>query len=99
MELLASQAIKDDQKAKSFYLKIEARGDTYAFSFAANPDKWILLQDNVDAHFLSTKAAGGFVGCMYALYATSLGKPSENSAHFDWFEYSGMDEVYENMPQ
>ncbi len=94
MELLASQAIKDDQKAKSFYLKIEARGDAYSFSFATNPDKWILLQDNVDGRFLSTRVAGGFVGCVYALYATSLGKPSENLAYFNWFDYRGDDEVY-----
>ncbi len=94
MELLASQPIKDDQKTKSVYLKIEARSHTYAFSFAVNPDEWILLRDNIDARFLSTKIAGGFVGCVYALHATSLGKPSDNLAHFDWFEYAGKDEVY-----
>jgi len=31
---------------------------------------------------------------VYALYATSLGKPSQTSAYFDWFEYVGDDEVY-----
>jgi xylan 1,4-beta-xylosidase len=31
---------------------------------------------------------------MYALYATSLGKPSTSRAFFDWFEYEGNDEVY-----
>ncbi len=75
-------------------MKIAARGDTYAFSFAVDPTKWILLKDNIDARFLSTKTAGDFVGCVYALYATSLGKPSDNSAHFDWFEYEGDDAVY-----
>jgi len=94
MELLASQVIKDEQKSKQLYLKIDARGDTYSFSFATNPDKWILLQDNVDAHFLSTRVAGGFVGCMYALYATSLGTASENAAYYDWFGYEGDDDVY-----
>jgi alpha-N-arabinofuranosidase len=94
MELLGSQPITDEQKAKPLHLRIEARGNTYSFSFATDSGKWILLQDNVDARFLSTKVAGGFVGCVYALYATSLGKPSENSAHFDWFEYVGDDEVY-----
>ncbi|MGH7600027.1 MAG: glycoside hydrolase family 43 protein, partial [bacterium] len=94
MELLAALALPDNQKTKSSYLKIEAHGDTYAFSFATDPDKWMLLQDNVDGRFLSTRIAGGFVGCVYALYATSLGKPSSNSAYFDWFEYRGDDEVY-----
>jgi alpha-N-arabinofuranosidase len=94
MELLAAQALADEQKEKSLYLKIEARGAAYAFSFALNPNEWILLRDNVDARFLSTKVAGGFVGCVYALHATSLGKPSGNSVYFDWFEYRGDDEVY-----
>jgi alpha-N-arabinofuranosidase len=94
MELLGSQTITDEQKAKPLHLRIEVRGNTYSFSFATDSGKWILLQDYVDARFLSTKVAGGFVGCVYALYATSLGKPSENSAHFDWFEYVGDDEVY-----
>lgn len=97
MELTASQALIDDQKAKTVYLKIEARGAAYAFSFATEPNKWILLQDHVDGRFLSVRVPDSFVGCMYAMYATSLGKPSENRAHFDWFEYSGMDEVYERI--
>jgi alpha-N-arabinofuranosidase len=94
MEPLASHEIKNEQNSQPLFLKIEARGEAYSFSFAAGPDQWILLQDNVDARFLSTKVAGGFVGCMYALYATSLGQPSETTADFDWFEYVGDDEVY-----
>jgi alpha-N-arabinofuranosidase len=49
---------------------------------------------NADAKFLSTKEAGGFVGCMYAMYATSSGKPSENAALFQWFENRNNDDVY-----
>ncbi|MGH7495629.1 MAG: glycoside hydrolase family 43 protein [bacterium] len=94
MELLAAQTLSDEQKTKLLYFKIAARGDTYSFSFGVDPDQWLLLQYNVDARFLSTRVAGGFVGCLYALYATSLGKPSENTTFFDWFEYSGEDEVY-----
>jgi alpha-N-arabinofuranosidase len=94
MELLASHALTDQHKAKPLYLKISAHGDKYSFSFATNPGQWLLLQHNVDGRFLSTKIAGGFVGCVYALYATSLGKPSDNTAIFDWFEYAGDDEVY-----
>jgi alpha-N-arabinofuranosidase len=75
-------------------LKVEARGDTYSFSSAAGSDEWIPLQDNVDARFLSTKVAGGFVWCVYALYATSLGSPSENTVYVEWFEYVGDDDIY-----
>lgn len=94
MELLGSQALTEEQKSKQLYLKIAARGEAYAFSFAHNPDEWTLLRDNIDVRFLSTRIAGGFVGCVYALYATSLGQPSNNTARFDWFEYFGNDEVY-----
>jgi alpha-N-arabinofuranosidase len=94
MELLASQKLNADQNKKGLYLKIEAHGATYSFHFGFAPAEWKLLKDNVDAKFLSTRVAGGFVGCMYAMYASSLGKPSENIAYYDWFEYQGDDEVY-----
>jgi alpha-N-arabinofuranosidase len=55
-----------------------------------------LLKAGVDAKFLSTKVAGGFVGCMYALYASSYGTASAAKAYFNWFEYKGNDEIYKN---
>lgn len=39
--------------------------------------------------YLSTNKAGGFVGCMYALYAISIDRPSSSVAYFDWFEHRG----------
>jgi xylan 1,4-beta-xylosidase len=95
MELIVSQKLSEAENEKELYLKIEAAENIYSFYYALNPDDWILLKDNVDATFLSTKVAGGFVGCMYALYATSLGKSSDKIAHFDWFEYEGNDLVYQ----
>jgi xylan 1,4-beta-xylosidase len=94
MELLDSSELKVGPKGKGVLFKIEALGNTYSFSYAVEKDKWIMLRDSVDATFLSTRIAGGFVGCMYAPYATSLGKPSESTAYFDWFEAVGNDEVY-----
>lgn len=94
MELLASQSLDESQTKEKLLLKIEARRSTYSFFYALNTDKWNSLKENVDAKFLSTKVAGGFVGSVYALYATSLGEASENKAHFDWFEYRGDDKVY-----
>ncbi|MGM0879705.1 MAG: hypothetical protein ACQEXQ_01540 [Bacillota bacterium] len=38
---------------------------------------------------LSTDVAGGFVGAYIGMYATSAGRPSENAAVFNWFEYKG----------
>ncbi|MGD1044573.1 MAG: glycoside hydrolase family 43 protein [Bacteroidota bacterium] len=94
MELIASQKINGEQAKKELFLKINARGNIYSFLYSFGPDQWTLLKDSVDATYLSTRVAGGFVGCMYALYATSLGKPSNALSYFDWFEYQGDDEVY-----
>jgi xylan 1,4-beta-xylosidase len=94
MELVASNEIDQNNNGKPLSLKIEAFGATYSFLFAVSGGEWRKLQEGVDAKYLSTKDAGGFVGCMYALYATSLGKPSQSTAYFDWFTYSGNDVVY-----
>jgi alpha-N-arabinofuranosidase len=75
-------------------LKIEARGNTYAFFFGAEGEGWKPVAENIDATFLSTRTAGGFVGSIYALYATSNGRRSAQSAAFDWFEYTGDDEAH-----
>jgi xylan 1,4-beta-xylosidase len=53
------------------YLKIQAKGSTYDFFYAYQPDKWILLEGGADGTMLSTKIAGGFVGAMFGLYAYS----------------------------
>lgn len=90
-ELLATAPLDN---TKPIDLKIEADNDSYSFYFSTGNNKWNLLKDKVDARFLSTKDAGGFVGCMFGLYATSEGKPSSNIASFDWFEYSGNDGVF-----
>jgi alpha-N-arabinofuranosidase len=94
MELVASQKLGAEWMSKPLRLKIEALGDTYSFLYGTQPGKWIALKEGVDAHFLSTRVAGGFVGCMFAMYATSLGGPSENTAFYNWFEYTGNDEMY-----
>jgi alpha-N-arabinofuranosidase len=94
MELITSHKLGNENSAKGLLLKIEAQGPVYSFSYAYEPQKWNLLKDSVDATFLSTRVSGGFVGCMYALYATSQGRSCKNVSRFDWFEYRGDDEVY-----
>ena len=91
MELLASQPVSEGK----LNLKIEMRTDTCAFLFSQNKDDWQLLKDGVDATFLSTKVAGGFVGSFLAMYATSSGELSDNVAYFDGFEYAGNDGVFD----
>ena len=94
MVVIASQPLNEDQQHSMLFLKADALGDRYAFSYTFSTRHWMLLKNGVDARFLSTRVAGGFVGCMYAMYATSSGSPSNNSAYVDWFEYAGNDEVY-----
>jgi xylan 1,4-beta-xylosidase len=91
LELIASQIIPTQQEKKALYLKIESNKDKYSFAYSFSPGQWESLKDNLDGTFLSTKTAGGFVGSIYAMYATSIGKPSSNDAAFDWFEYEGKD--------
>ena len=95
MELLASSTLGKEESESEVSLRIEAKEDTYSFSYTCTPGHWILLKESVDAKFLSTRIAGGFVGCMFGLYATSLDKPTASFAEYDWFEYSGQDAVYQ----
>jgi xylan 1,4-beta-xylosidase len=90
-ELITSTEIKN---ASEVFFKIEAKGNTYSFYFATQKSNWQLLKDNVDAKFLSTTVAGGFVGSYYAMYATSNGEASTNKARFDWFECKSDDAVH-----
>ncbi|MEJ2052402.1 MAG: glycoside hydrolase family 43 protein [Calditrichaceae bacterium] len=93
-EILAS--VKDfetDDDNDLLFFRIEANGDVYNFYYSNDGIDWIIVKENVDASYLSTEKAGGFVGCMYALYATSSGLESDNSVLVDWFEYEGSDET------
>jgi len=90
MQLITSAPLRANQK--EIQLRIEANKDLYNFYYSVN-NKWQLLKDNLDGKFLSTKIAGGFVGSMFALYATSQGKETKSKAYFNWFEYKGNDEI------
>lgn len=93
MELMASQTL-NPEISTPLRLRIESDADNYSFYYSGNDQDWQPLMREVDARFLSTKVAGGFVGCFYAMYATSLGRASHAQAFFDWFEYIGDDLVY-----
>ena len=92
MEVLASIPLTDINKKTG--LRIDSRGAAYDFYYSTTPGKWILLKDNVDGKFLSTKEAGGFIGCFFGMYATSSGKSSNNIAAFKYLRYSGNDPMY-----
>jgi xylan 1,4-beta-xylosidase len=79
---------------KKVQLRIDAVGEYYSFSYATEPNKWVVLKDKVDGKFLSTHDAGGFIGCFFGLYATASGQISSNTASFKYLKYSGNDSVY-----
>ena len=66
--VLASTPLSERQDAP-IYLKIDARGGEYNFSYALEPNEWIVLKAGADGTILSTKVAGGFVGTMLGMYA------------------------------
>jgi len=86
-EALAEQPVG----AKRLYFKVEGHGQAYSFYVAIEPDEWRPIAEEIDGRILSTPVAGGFVGTYIAMYASSNGQPSTNSADFDWFEYIGLE--------
>lgn len=81
-ELLAEKPYTAD----GVHLKAEIEGNQYHFSYSEDGEAYEPLLGQVDATYLSTATAGGFVGCLYGLYATSSGKPSSNQVTFDYFQ-------------
>jgi xylan 1,4-beta-xylosidase len=94
MELMSEKPVSDDSKPVK--LRIVAEGDTYSFYFSKGA-AWELLKDKVDAKFLSTEVAGGFIGCLFGMYATSSGDETSNSASFKYLKYSGNDPMFKTI--
>jgi xylan 1,4-beta-xylosidase len=92
MELLTQVQLKSPSKDVMF--RIAAAGDKYSFQYATKPNEWNLLKDKVDGKFLSTEVAGGFIGCVFGMYATSSGKSTSNKASFKYLKYLGNDPMY-----
>jgi xylan 1,4-beta-xylosidase len=86
-EILAEQPIT----AGCCYLKVEAHEQSYSFYAASDLSRWLPIATGIDGRILSTPIAGGFVGTVIALYASSNGAASANHADFDWFDYQALD--------
>ena len=52
-------------------LRVEADGPDYAFSYAVGDGGWQTLAADADGSILSTQRAGGFVGVLLGMYASS----------------------------
>jgi alpha-N-arabinofuranosidase len=91
MELIELSSITSSDPV---LLRIDAEGEQYSFRYAEKPNDWVLLKDKVDGTFLSTQVAGGFIGCIFGMYATSSGEATSNSASFKSMRYEGNDPMY-----
>ncbi len=69
-------------------LRIEGTGPEFIFSYSQNNQDFKVVE-KADARFLSTQTVGWFTGLYVGLYATGNGKPADQPAVFDWFEYRG----------
>jgi xylan 1,4-beta-xylosidase len=94
MEMITQKQITE--AGKSVKLRIVAEGEFYSFYFSNGPS-WQLMQDKLDAKYLSTKTAGGFIGSLFGMYATSSGQPTSNVASFKYLKYKGDDPMFKNM--
>jgi xylan 1,4-beta-xylosidase len=84
MNLLLSKKFAEWQNTQ---LRIVCNRESYSFYYSLTENNWMLLTDAADAKFLSTATAGGFVGCVFGMYATSMGRESNNVVTFRSFEY------------
>jgi xylan 1,4-beta-xylosidase len=91
MELITQKLITED--GKPVKLRIVAEGGHYNFYYSTG-SSWELLQDKLDAKYLSTKTAGGFIGCLFGMYATSSGEQTINAASFKYLKYSSNDPMF-----
>ncbi|SFL67473.1 alpha-N-arabinofuranosidase [Gracilibacillus orientalis] len=87
-EVMAKEQVDQDK----IYLKVEAQGQDYTFSYTTKLFEWKVLAENVDGRILSTDLAGGFIGAYIGMYCSGNGKDTTNYADFDWFEYRGLGE-------
>ena len=74
---------------KRIVLKAAANGQNYSFYFGTDENTMQTLYENADGRILSKTLANGFTGAYIAMYASSNGEKSTNTADYDYFEYTG----------
>lgn len=64
----AALAMSRRQAGKPVNLKLSIKGGVLSASYATRRNAWKTMVTDMDARFLSTKHAGGFVGTVIGLY-------------------------------
>lgn len=75
-----------DVEADVLYLSIKGHEQELSFYYSLEGETYHGVCTGVDARFLSTEAADGFVDCTMGMYATSNGQLSDNNACFECLE-------------
>ena len=70
-ERIVASAPLPARRGDPVQLRITARGGEYDFAYAPRPGAWTELRRGEDGTILSTATAGGFVGAVFGLYASS----------------------------
>ena len=70
-ETIVASAPLPTRRQDPVQLRITARGGEYDFAYALGPGAWTELRRGEDGTILSTATAGGFVGAVFGLYASS----------------------------
>lgn len=87
VELISTVAVGNGK----LNLKITSKADKVDFEVSENGKDYKIIAENLDGKHLSTRISGGFIGNVYAMYATSNGEKSDNKASFKYLKYSGND--------
>jgi len=69
--LVAEKELQPGKQNRTLVLRISVKSDFASFRYSIQNEKCILMAENVSVTNLSTKKAGGFVGSVIGLYATS----------------------------
>ena len=87
--ILAEDVMTGGRKTMPIVLRVVAEHQKLRFEFGPDERNLNVLIDNIYASILSTEAAGGFVGTVVGMFATSGGDYTERKffADFDWFRY------------
>ncbi len=78
--------------ADSAIIAVDAKLLTYTFLVGTSLDTLKPIGPDQDARLCGTTQAGGFIGPYVGMYASGEGNPSDNTARFDWFDYSPREE-------
>jgi hypothetical protein len=68
-------------------LQAQAQGRALTFKFCVSTRKLKTIGEQQELAAISFESAGGFNGPYVGMVATSNGETSDNTAHFNWFEY------------